>query len=139
MYARCNPAARRAAFAHRGYGAPASGGQFRRPKYNVPLNIAETENSYEVSVYATGFDKENLKLTVVDDVLYISGTRPLDDTNRPNFTKQEFPIKSFERILALNGQVEAASIRARQENAVLIISLPKTAAAQKPEQAIPVS
>src|SRR5476649_2057421 len=51
------------------------GGEFKRPKYNVPLNIIDNETSFEVHVYAVGFLKENIKLSVTDDVLYISGTR----------------------------------------------------------------
>jgi HSP20 family protein len=136
MYGRHHTAAHNAAFGRRPIPARS---WYRRPKYNVPVNIAETPTSYEVTVYATGFDKENLKLSVVDDVLYISGTRTLDESNPPNFTKQEFPVKSFERILALNGQVEASGITARQENATLIITLPKSADAQKPVHNIPVS
>lgn len=29
-------------------------GHSRRPKYNVPVNIAERADAFEVSVYATG-------------------------------------------------------------------------------------
>jgi HSP20 family protein len=114
------------------------GGGFKRPKYNVPLNIIDNETSFEVHVYAVGFLKENIKLSVTDDVLYISGTRTVSEDEEPNFSRQEFPIKSFERMLNLNGQVETADISAKQENGVLIITLPKTVDAQKPSQEIKV-
>jgi len=87
-------------------------------------------------VYATGFDKANIKLSVVEDVLYITGTRNVDDSYKPNFTKQEFPVKSFERVISLNGKIDTTAIRARQENGVLIVTLPKTAEAQRPAQEI---
>ena len=138
MHGRCNsagygPAYGRREFAH---GHQPFGGFYKRPKYNVPVNIEEKENSYEVTVYATGFDKENIKLSVVDQLLYITGTRTIDENNKPNFTKQEFPVKTFERIISLNNQVDTAGIKARQENGVLIVTLPKTAEAQKPAQEI---
>ncbi|CAN5164088.1 hypothetical protein BH11BAC6_BH11BAC6_16940 [soil metagenome] len=138
MHGRCNTAGFRPAYERRDrhFGQQPFGGAFRRPKYNVPVNIEETENSYEVKVYATGFDKENIKLSVVEDILYITGTRTLDENNKPNFTKQEFPVKSFERVISLNGQVDTAGIKARQENGVLIVTLPKTTAAQTPAQEI---
>lgn len=137
MYGRCNtagfgPAHRSHHFGHHKFGE----GFYRRPKYNVPVNIEETANGYEVKVYATGFEKENIKLSVVEDVLYITGTRTIDENNKPNFTKQEFPVKSFERVIALNGQVDSAAIKAKQENGVLIVTLPKTAAAQTPAHEI---
>ena len=107
------------------HGNPFAGG-LRRPKYNVPLNVAETENEYEVKVYATNFSKDEIKITVVDDMLYISGSKEIDEENAPNFVLQEFPIKNFERTLALNGKVDIENISARSENEVLIITLPKT-------------
>ncbi|RKR81352.1 HSP20 family protein [Mucilaginibacter gracilis] len=105
----------------------------------MPLNITDNETNFEVHVYAVGFLKENIKLSVTDDVLYISGTRTLDENQEPNFSRQEFPVKSFERVLNLNGQVDAQNISATQSNGVLTITLPKTVEAQKPAQEIKVN
>ncbi len=115
------------------------GGHFRRPKYNLPINIADNETNFEVYVYALGYDKENIKISVQDDILYIAGTRAVDEDNLPNFSKQEYPIRSFERMLNLNGQVDTANITAKQVDGVLIVTLPKSAEAQKPSQEIPVA
>ena len=112
------------------------GGFLRRPKYNVPLNISESDTQYEVHLYATGFDKENITITVEDDVLWIRGKRDIDKDNPPRFRRQEFPVKHFERVVSLHGQVEVAQITARQEGAVLIITLPKTAEAQSSSQKV---
>jgi len=115
------------------------GEHFRRPKYNLPINIADNETNFEVYVYALGYAKENIKVSVLDDILYISGTRVVDEANLPNFSKQEYPVKSFERMLNLNGQVDISNINARQEEGVLIVTLPKNADAQKPSVEIPVN
>ena len=69
-------------------------------------------------------------------MLYITGTRTIDESSKPNFTRQEFPVKSFERVIALNDQVDTTGIKAKQQNGVLIVTLPKTAEAQKPAQEI---
>lgn len=121
----------------RGGRGPWNGG-FRRPKFNVPVNISETTSSYKVHVYALRFDKENIKLSVNDGTLYISGTREVDEANLPNFIRQEYPIRSFERAIMLNNEVDSAGITARQQDGVLIITLPKTEAAQQPAQEIKV-
>lgn len=109
---------------------------FRRPKYNVPVNIAETATGYEVHVYALGFDKENIKIAVTDGVLYISGTRTVDEAGLPKFSTQEYPVKSFERSVSLSENIDTTNIAAKQENGVLIVTLPKTAEAQKPAQEV---
>ena len=144
MYGKCNTAGSRAAYQNTGnyqhgrYARGQWGMGYRRPKYNVPVNIAETETGFEVYVYALGFDKENIKLSVVDGVLFISGTRTVDENNLPNFSRQEYPIKSFERHIALDDGIDTTGITARQQDGVLIITLPKTAAAQQPAQEIKV-
>lgn len=115
------------------------GGHFRRPKYSLPINIADNETSFEVFVYALGYAKENIKISVNDDVLYISGTRAVDENSLPNFSKQEYPVKSFERMLNLNGSVDINGIKARQEEGVLIVTLPKNQTAQNPSLEIPVN
>ena len=114
-------------------------GWYRRPKYNVPVNVVDHASHFEVQVYALGFAKENIRITVQDDILYISGTRTIDENNPPNFSLQEYPVKSFERSLALNGQVDKAGISARQVEGVLIITLPKSPDAQQPAQEVPVA
>ena len=134
MYGRCNTGYRHTG---RGMHMPFENfGANRRPKYNVPVNIEEKEDSYELTIYATGFDKDNIRLSVTEDVLYITGTKQQDESYKPNFVKQEFPVRTFERIISLNGQVYTTNIKARQENNVLIVTLPKNPEAQKPAQEI---
>jgi HSP20 family protein len=114
------------------------GNPWRRPKYNVPINVAEDESNFIVYVFASGFGKEDIKVSVVDDLLYITGNKTIDEENVPKFRRQEFPIKTFERTLALNGQVDTTGIVAKHENGVLIVTLPKSAEAQPLEQDIQV-
>lgn len=136
----CAPAHRKHGHAHHHmHGAPWGKGFYRRPKHNVPLNIIENDTFFEVHLYALGFSKENIKISVTGDVLYITGTREIADDYKPDFVRQEYPIKSFERTLDLNKKVDTEGIEAKQENGVLIITLPKTKEAQKKEQEIKVN
>lgn len=98
---------------------PHFGVGFRRPKYNVPVNISETETAYEVQVFATGFSKEQIKLAVKEDVLIITGEKEIE--NAPKFTQQEFPVKTFERAVALNRKVDVELITARHEAGMLLL------------------
>ena len=114
----------RSHFHHAFHQMPNFGGGFRRPKYNVPLNISENETEYLVQVYATGFGKENISIAVKEDVLYITGQKEIE--NPPKFTQQEFPVKTFERMVALNSKVDVENISAKHEDGVLLITLPKS-------------
>lgn len=131
--------------AYQHYGAPfyekfrRGAGSFRRPKHNVPVNIIDNGDVFDVHVYALGFDKENITISVSDDLLHINGTRQLEEGQEPQFLRQEYPIKSFERIIQLNDRVDVAGISARQENGVLIVTLPKKPEAPKSEQTIEIA
>jgi HSP20 family protein len=104
----------------------------------VPVNIDEKTDKYIVSVYATGFSRENIKLSVSEDVLLIRGSKSLKDNEEPNFTKQEFPVKNFERMISLERKIEVTGISAKQEDGILYIILPKTEDAKQPNRDIKV-
>lgn len=116
------------------HGKHFGGGSFRRAKYNIPANIAETDTGYEIHLYALGYDKSKINITVVDEVLYVTGTREIPEDYRPNFIRQEFPIKSFEKVFHLNEGIDTTAIVAKQEDGVLIITLPKKPEAQRQER-----
>lgn len=97
----------------------------KKAKYNVPLNIIDKDEKFEIHVLATGFSKEDIKITVTDDILHIKGNKEIDEENIPKFSRQEFPVKNFERKLSLNASVETQNFTASNENGVLIINLPK--------------
>lgn len=117
----------------RHHGHHHGGGMHRRPKYNIPANVAETDTHYEIHLYALGYDKANISITVIDEVLYVSGTREIPENYQPNFIRQEYPIRSFEKVFHLNEEIDTAAISAKQEEGVLIITLPKKPEAQRSE------
>jgi HSP20 family protein len=98
---------------------------YRRPKYNVPLNVLESDDACQVHVFATGFGKESIEINVVNDTLLIKGKKELKPEDEPQFHIQEFPVRNFERQLFLNGKVDVKDITARHEDGILKIRLPK--------------
>lgn len=97
---------------------------FRRPKFNVPVNIIDEESHFEAWVYCLSFKKEEIKISVSDDTLYITGQRePANEF--PNFLLQEYPIKSFERVFELSHRADQENIVARMEDGILKIHVPK--------------
>jgi HSP20 family protein len=112
-------------------------GHYRRPKYNVPVNIIEHETEFELHVFATTYPKENIKVSVVNDMLYVTGTREPKDLS-PNFMLQEYPIKSFERSFELSHRADKSKIKAHYKDGVLIVKVGKAQAAMDPEMEIDV-
>ncbi len=108
-------------------------GGYRRPKYNIPVNIIETPTEFEVRVHALTFPKEEIKVSIIGETLYISGTRTPEGDSSPNFLLQEYPIKSFERSFELSHRVDKSNIKAQHDKGVLVVTVGKTKEAQEPE------
>ncbi|TXF89120.1 Hsp20/alpha crystallin family protein [Neolewinella aurantiaca] len=121
-----------------GHGRRMGGPGRRRPRHNVPVNIEETANSFIARVYCVGFAKENVKINLIDNMIYISGSRQ-PENEFPDWLLQEFPIKSFERWFELSEHVDQEAITATFEDGILVITAPKTSAAQAPEREITIS
>ena len=122
----------------RGFG-PFSGfdpfSRFRR----VPVNIEESDTSFIISLYASGLQKEAIKVTVKDDVLTISykGNETGEPTTEErNYTRREFHNASFERQFSLNDKVITEDINAVYADGILTVTLPKNPETNKPAQDI---
>jgi len=108
---------------------------YRRPKYNVPVNITEEVDYFEAWVYCLSFQKEEVKVLVNENTLYITGKRePKND--QPNFLLQEYPIKSFERVFELSHRADQSKIVAKFEGGVLKIKVPKLVEAESDMQEV---
>ncbi|GAB3696205.1 hypothetical protein GCM10027592_19030 [Spirosoma flavus] len=111
--------------------------------YQVPVNIEETDTNYIVSLFASALIKENIKLSLKDDVLTVSyqGTDPettSENTSSGNYTYQEYSNRSFERSFQLNNKVLTDTISASYADGVLKVILPKNPETNKPAQTITV-
>ncbi len=98
---------------------------------SVPaVNIKETENSFALELAAPGFDKNDLKVDVEENVLTLSAETKTEKTENTseNYTRREFNYSSFKRSFTLPETVDMDNIDASFNNGVLHVSLPKKAA-----------
>jgi HSP20 family protein len=106
-----------------------------------PVNIRETEMSYEVELSAPGKRKEDFNIEIDNGLLTISSEYKTENSSEEGkFTRREFSHSSFKRSFSLPETVKEDDIQASYENGILKINLPKREEAlPKPKRAIEIS
>lgn len=98
------------------------------------VNVKETKTRYKLDVSVPGYNKDNLEVKVVGDVLTISGHQSSDHEDKDEDSKvlrREFTSSSFSRSFSLPHHVDADKIDVKQKNGILEIILPKTKELEK--------
>jgi HSP20 family protein len=92
-----------------------------------PVNIRETEQSFDVQLVAPGLKKEDFNIEIDNDLLTISSENKTDKTTQEEgkFTRREFRFTSFKRSFTLPETVKAEEINAAYQDGILTITLPK--------------
>lgn len=99
-----------------------------------PLDLTETENAVQVKVDLPGLTREQIKLSLQDEILTISGERPIDAVEAgTEYHRRERAQGRFERSVRLALPVDAAKVTASYKDGVLVVTLPKSQEA-KPRQ-----
>ena len=107
---------------------------------DAPVNIQESEKSYDLQVVAPGLKKEEFKLNVDRNVLTISyehKEEAKDDAGK--WLRSEYKMRSFKRSFTLNDKINASGIGAHYTDGVLHVTLPKKEQAEPTVQSINVS
>ena len=106
------------------------------------VNISENDKNYSLEVVAPGFEKNNFKLKVDDDVLTISAeskTENNQDQKEKEYTRREYSYNSFTRSFRLPDNVNDKDIKANYKDGVLHIELPKSKEEVKASKEITIS
>jgi len=102
------------------------------------VDISETDAAIVVKADVPGMNKEDIKVSLSENVLTISGEKRVErKEEKENFHRLERVFGSFERKFYIPNTVDAVAISAKYDNGVLMVSLPKKEE-QKPLQ-IPVN
>lgn len=88
-------------------------------------DLSETDTEYVLEVELPGFKKENIKLEFVDEMVKISATR--EEEKKEYLRKERFSGK-VERQIYLGSNVDETSIKAKFEDGVLLVTVPKSKA-----------
>jgi len=94
--------------------------------FSPRVNIRETEESLALTFELPGMKKEDIKVTVKDDVLTVSGQREFkSESNEDDYVRQELRSGSFSRSFTLPDTVDADKVGADYRDGLLEISLAK--------------
>jgi HSP20 family protein len=104
---------------------------------NIPVNLRETDKTYEMSVVAPGLRKEDFKLNVSNDLLTISYDQK-EEQKQENWLRKEYGIRSFTRTFTLDDTVDIEEITASYDNGILHLTLPKKENARRLSKTIEV-
>jgi len=92
----------------------------------IPVNVKETEKTYQLEVVAPGFEKTDFVINLDQDLLTISVEKK-DEVNKENEKqiRREYNFRSFKRSFTLDDKIDATNIEASYVNGVLTLNLPK--------------
>ena len=98
------------------------------------FDLYEDQDKLTVRAELPGLKKDQIKLTLKDDVLTVSGERKQEtDAQKSDHIRRERVFGAFERSVTLPYPVNQSAISAAYEDGVLTITLPKADEA-KPRQ-----
>ena len=91
------------------------------------VNIKENANEFKVELAVPGFNKDDFKLKLNQDLLTISSEKKVEsETNEgERFTKREFSYQSFSRSFTLPLTADSERIQANYDNGILVVRIPK--------------
>ena len=103
------------------------------------VDVTEDNENLYVTAEVPGVDKKDVKVSVVGDVLTISGEKKTEQRDeKKNYYRIERNYGSFSRSFTLPAEVSVDKIAAEYKDGVLHVTLPKTEEAKIVEKQIDV-
>jgi len=105
--------------------------------FSPKIDISEGEKNINVVAEIPGVAKNDIKITLQDNIITIEGTKKKEEVKKnENFYRSERSYGSFKRCFTLPAEVDSDNIEAKFENGVLNISIKKLEPKQPKEKVI---
>jgi HSP20 family protein len=105
--------------------------------FSPRIDISEDKDNIHVTAEIPGVKKENIKITLQDNILTIEGEKKKETEEKDkNFFRCERTYGSFKRSFTLPEEVDSDKVDAKFENGMLNISLKKLIEQPKTEKII---
>ena len=118
----------------RGFGRPEHVLYGKNAAHMMKTDVKETEEGYEVDVDLPGFTKEEIKLELNNGYLTIATEKSLNKENKGKMLRQERYVGTMQRSFYVGENLTEEDIRAKYENGVLTLNIPKMEAKKAPEK-----
>lgn len=96
---------------------------------NVPaMNVKENSDSFEIELAVPGFSKEDIQVTMEDNLLHVCAEREKEETEDGNegYTRREFSYQEFDRKIRLPSSVnQDKKVQATYNDGILKVYLLK--------------
>ena len=94
--------------------------------WSPSVDLSETDDHYEVKAEIPGMKKDEINISVKDNVLTLSGEKKQEEkSDNKNLYRVERMYGLFERSFTLPKNVKADEIKAKYKNGVLTVEIPK--------------
>lgn len=94
--------------------------------------VEETDKELIVRVEVPGMDKDDCRITIEGNMLYLSGEKRFErETHESTYHVMERAYGSFQRTIPLPGNVDIDQAAASYKNGVLTVRLPKVGGAAR--------
>lgn len=106
----------------------------------ISTDIKEFDDHYEVKADLPGIEKENIKVSYVNDTLTISATQTKTDEEKDEagrYLRRERSSSSYQRTFTMK-DIDDENIKAKFDNGVLTLDLPKASYKDAPGKNIPI-
>lgn len=116
-------------------------GDLNRSSTLPRVNITETDEDFTVEMAAPGMKRDDFHVELDNDLLVISAEMNQENEEKnSSYTRREFSYESFRRSFHLPNTVEGDKIKAKYEDGLLRLSIPKKEEAKrKPAKTIQIS
>jgi HSP20 family protein len=97
------------------------------PVYSPAIDFTETKDSYVIKAELPGMKKEDVKVTINNNILSIIGEKKSEyEKKEGNYHRLERSFGAFERSISIPGAIKAELIDAKYSDGLLTLTLPKT-------------
>lgn len=104
----------------------ANGEEIANRNWVPPVDIQETEEAYRLFAELPGLTREDIHITLENNVLRLSGERKLEkDVKKESYQRIERIYGAFARSFTLPHQVHSDGVTASFDNGVLTVIVPK--------------
>lgn len=111
----------------------------RNAKREMKTDVHETETGYEIDMDLPGFKKDQIQLELENGYLTITASKGLDKdekTKAGKLIRQERYAGAMQRSFYVGGHVTESDVKAKFEDGVLHLEVPKEEAPKLPEKKV---